>query len=245
MKSKTQAAYDCHAHIGEDEDGHKLTAEQLLEQMDASNVEKAVVFPLNTPNDNKTFTKSNNIIHEAYNAHPGRFIPFFRLNPHFGWEKEFDRCLKLGFKGIKLHPRSQNFSISSPEGIYRLAEKKNLVVLLHAGRGVENAADEISAVVKKFPQLKLIIGHSGFVDLDNVIKKLGKCTNILFDTSACKKEHLLELVKRVSPEKIVFGSDAPYHTIGAALESVSEALAILKKTCHLKSILKDNLRGFF
>ncbi|MFC1800583.1 amidohydrolase family protein [Nanoarchaeota archaeon] len=240
--------WDCHAHIGHDKDRHKITAAEVLKKMDESRIDTAVVFPLNNPDDNKMFTLSNNVVYKAYRKYPKRFIPFFRLNPHFKWRDEFKRCVDLGFKGVKLHPRSQRFKLtfSKVMKIYEKAEKEDLVVMLHAGFGLQEISEDLSLIAKSFPNLRLIIGHSGFVDLDNVIKKLTKYKNVLFDTSACKMFDLFDLIKQVDSSKIIFGSDIPYYDIDLALESVMDASIMLKKTPNqIRKILGGNLMRWF
>ena len=105
--------WDCHTHIGVDKDGHTISTAQLVRKMDEAKVDTSIIFPLNHPGENKLFTKPNDIIHRAYKKYPKRFIPFCRLNPNARWKKEFDRCIDLGFKGVKLHPRSQDFKMTS------------------------------------------------------------------------------------------------------------------------------------
>jgi predicted TIM-barrel fold metal-dependent hydrolase len=54
----------------------------------------------------------------------GRLYPFCRLDPAEGPVGEAERCLALGARGIKLHPRAQalGFSDAVAESIWKVAE---------------------------------------------------------------------------------------------------------------------------
>lgn len=239
---------DCHTHIGRDKDKHVLSADRLIKEMKKSNVNKSIAFPLNDPKSSGNFNEPNDAIFLASKVYKDKIIPFFRLNPHKPWKEEFNTRVEQGFKGIKLHPRSQRFKITSARAmrIYKAAEKKNLVILMHAGFGLEEIADDLLEITKKFPKLRLIIGHAGFVDLDNVIKKVAKMENVIFDTSTLKIFDLFELLKKVDYKKIAFGSDIPYYDIDLALQGLIDSAIIVGKTSNqIRKILGGNILRWF
>jgi predicted TIM-barrel fold metal-dependent hydrolase len=69
-------------------------------------------------------------------ASAGRLVPFCRLDPAEGPLEEAERCLAAGARGIKLHPRAQDFVFDGPEmdGVFALAESARVPILIHAGR---------------------------------------------------------------------------------------------------------------
>ncbi|MBS3136591.1 amidohydrolase family protein [Candidatus Woesearchaeota archaeon] len=239
---------DCHTHIGIDRDGHRLAAHQIIKQMDRESVNMAIVFPLDDPRDQKMFHEPNDEIYSAANTYPGRFIPFFRLNPNFDWKDEFKLRLSQGFKGVKLHPRSQNFKLASADAmrIYDACQKHNLVVVVHAGFGLEKIADDLAKIIKRFAKLRLIIGHSAFPDLDNTIKKVAKSENVLFDTSTCKIFDLIDLMKNVDLNKIAYGSDMPYYAHDVALEGLIDTAITMGLTAgQIRKMLGSNVAKWF
>jgi uncharacterized protein len=239
---------DCHTHIGKDKDGHTNSADKLIKFMNASNVNRSIAFPLNDPRNNIDFNEANDEILLAWKVYKEKIIPFFRLNPMHSWKKEFNLRVEQGFKGIKLHPRSQNFKITQSRAmeVYAECEKNNIIIMMHTGFGLEEIADDIFTVAKKFPKLKLILGHSGFVDLDNVIKKMANRDNILFDTSTLKIFDLIDLLKKVDHKKIAFGSDIPYCEIDLALEGIVDSAIIVGKTANqIRNILGGNILRWF
>lgn len=238
---------DSHTHIGYDKDGHSIDEKRFIKNMDLAQVNMAIVFPLNEPLV-RNFSRQNDKVFDFYRKHPNRIIPFFRLNPKSKWKSEYEKRVLQGFRGIKLHPRSQDFGIASEHamGIYERAENNRLPVIIHTGFGLDNVADDAKKVVGTFPKLRLILGHSAFVDLENTIKAVGKNENVLFETSTLRIVDLLHLLNSVDYTKIAFGSDVPYYDFDIALEMlVDTAIICNKNPNHIKAILGGNILKWF
>jgi uncharacterized protein len=235
---------DSHTHVGVDVDGHKMTAASLLKTMKSNDINKSIVFPADDPRAGKTFSFPNERILRAYRYAPDFFIPFFRLNPNYNWKQEFDKRVSQGFRGVKLHPRSQDFQIDSPKAmkLYGQMEKTNLILLIHTGFGVDTAASELAKVAKAFPKLKILVGHGGFADLDNVINALSGLDNVMFEISTMRIFDLLELLNRVPVRNIVFGSDIPYYDQTLALQVLVDAATLARKHPNqIKQMLGENV----
>lgn len=238
---------DAHTHIGRDKDGHSIDEAEFLAGMKMAYVNMAIVFPQNE-SINNAFSKANDRVYKFYKKFPQNIIPFFRLNPKSKWKREYTKRMMQGFRGVKLHPRSQHFGISSGYAmkVYERAEKNRLPVLIHTGFGLESVANDIKKVVDTFPKLRLILGHAAFVDLENTIKKVGNKENVLFETSTLRIFDLLKLINSVDYTKVVFGSDVPYYDFDLALEMlVDTAIISNKKPNQIKAILGGNVLKWF
>ena len=237
--------WDTHAHVGCDIDARRLSAAQVVERLDLVGAEKAVVFPMNDPRQGFCFHHPNDLVWAAYQRYPDRLIPFFRLNPNFPSREEYERRVGQGFKGIKLHPRSQSFRISQPQAmeIYTWAEADGLPVLLHTGKGAASVVEEVRRVVDAHPCLRLILGHSALQELPECCAQCGSCDWILFDTSTLERDQLRELLRRTDPRKIAYGSDIPFshhaHELTLLLE-VARVVGLSREDLAL--ILGGNLR---
>ena len=75
---------------------------------------------------------------EAASQSDGLLVPFCRVNPHDDPLPEAERSLDAGARGIKLHPRAEQFTLDHPdvEPLVALADERSLPVLIHAGRGI-------------------------------------------------------------------------------------------------------------
>lgn len=237
--------WDVHGHVGCDIDARQLSAAQRVEQLDAVGLARSVVFPMNDPRQGFSFEGPNDLIWIAYQAYPERLIPFFRLNPNFSSRLEYDRRVAQGFRGIKLHPRSQSFRIAQEEAmvIYGWAEEDSLPVLVHTGSGVHQVVDDIKRVADAHPMLRLILGHSAAQELPRCCSTCHECDWILFETSTLEGDQLRELLGQVHPSKIAYGSDVPFQD---PVEDLALLLEVAQEVglgrADLELILGGNLR---
>src|SRR3989304_553076 len=72
-----------------------------------------------------------------------KLIPFVRLDLTERPLEEAHRCLDLGAKGIKLHPRAQAFTLDDERlpPIFELAMERSVPILIHGGRGLPPIAE--------------------------------------------------------------------------------------------------------
>ncbi len=239
---------DCHTHLGFDIDRHKMRASGLVKRMDELKIAKTVVFPFNEPGKTNTFAKSNAMIARAYKKYPDKILPFFRLNPNTKWEDEFQKRLDQDFVGLKLHPRSQQFNIKGRKAmkIYARVQEANIPIIFHTGLGMIDVATNVKEILKKFPKLRIILGHSAYTDLDNAVKFFNGKENILFDTSTIKIFDMIRVLKEVDYKQIIFGSDFPYYDQSVALEIlVDTAILVGMSPNKVKAILGKNMSRWF
>jgi predicted TIM-barrel fold metal-dependent hydrolase len=227
--------FDAHTHIGfNDPDGARLSAEQLLEILAPLNA-RGVVFPMHEPGG---YREANDLILSEAADSEGRLIPFCRLNPNDGAVAEATRCIELGARGIKLHPRSDAFPLDGPEsrGIFALAHEHRLPVLIHAGRGIPALGQHTLELSADFPDAQLILAHAAVSDLSWIWRRLDEHPNVFIDSSWWVPLDLMTLFSYVPPGRILFASDVPY---GAPVLN-----AVLTLRCALQAGLSaEQIRG--
>jgi len=232
--------FDAHSHIGVDLDGRRMTAEGMRERQEAAGVSRSIVFPLNDPNASEDFSGPNDALWEAHEAYPDHFVPFFRLNPHQPSQSEFERCVECGFLGLKLHPLSQKFPLDDPNAVelFEMAAGAGIPVLIHAGFGMERVVEPLLPVLEDNPELRLILGHAGMVDVLEASRAFSDNPNVLFDTSVVKAKDLYVLFRAAPPERICYGSDIPYGDLPSTLHATV-------RSARLAGLTEDELRGVF
>ncbi len=202
--------FDAHTHIGQnDPDGMRQSAEQLLEGLRTAHALGAFVFPMHEPDG---YPLANDAVIEAALASDGLLVPFCRVNPHDGAVREAERCLAAGARGIKLHPRAEQFTLDHAEVrvLIELAHDRSLPVLIHAGRGIPALGLHAVELSAEFPNARLILAHAGICDLSWIWRAAPDHPNLLFDTAWWMPADLLTLFALVPPGQILFASDAPY-----------------------------------
>ncbi len=204
--------FDAHTHLGTDIDGMVGRPEELLGTMDRYGISRAFVFCLDEPDRHPGFRAGNDRTLEFAAHSDGRFIPFVRLALDEGPIEEARRCLDLGARGIKLHPRAQKFLLDDDRlaPVFALAAERGVPILIHAGRGLPPIAAELERLVDSHPGAQLILAHAGIADLANLAHRFAGKRGVFFDTSVWSAIDLLDLLRLVPPEQVVYASDYPY-----------------------------------
>jgi predicted TIM-barrel fold metal-dependent hydrolase len=210
--------FDAHTHIGQnDPDGMKATPEEIVETLKLAGAVGAFVFPMHEP---AGYPPANDMVLAAAERSDGLLVPFCRVNPHDHALIEAERCLDAGARGIKLHPRAEEFTLDHPgvRPLVALAAEHELPVLIHAGRGIPALGEHAVALAGEFPDARLILAHAAICDLGWIWHAAPNHPNLLFDTAWWMPADLATLFALVPPGQIVFASDAPYGStmMGAA-----------------------------
>jgi hypothetical protein len=203
---------DAHTHLGLDEDGRSLTAPQLLSMLDDAEARRACVFPLHDPERRPAYRIPNDRVLEWARDSDERLLPFCRLDPAEGALAESERCLQAGARGIKLHPRAQDFVFDGREmdDVFGLAESAGVPILIHAGRGLPPLAEGLVTLAMRHPQAMVILAHGAICDQGILTSRLADHAGVLYDISCFFPLDVIELFARVPAERIVFASDPPY-----------------------------------
>ncbi len=212
MRPAQAEVIDAHTHLGLDEDGRSLTPEQLLAQLDAAGARRACVFPLHDPERKPSYSVPNDRVLAWAADTDGRLVPFCRLDPAEGPLAEAERGLERGARGIKLHPRAQDFDFDGQEmdGVFALAESARVPILIHAGRGLPPLAEGLVELALRHPGAVLILAHGAICDQGILTSRLAEHPGVLYDMSCFFPLDVIELFARAPAERIVFASDPPY-----------------------------------
>ena len=172
----------------------------------------------------------NNFIAGVARNYPDKFIGFATIHPDYeNIEKEIDRIVSLGLKGIKIHPDFQRFNIDCKNAfkIYEAIEGR-LPILVHTGdyRYEYSKPARMAAVLSRFPKLDVIGAHfGGYSEWDSAARVLaGK--RIYVDTSsslsALSPERARELIHLFGADYVLFGSDYPMWDPGDELKLIDK-----------------------
>jgi predicted TIM-barrel fold metal-dependent hydrolase len=230
--------FDAHLHLGRDIDGMVGDYDQLEALMSQYGVTHAFMFCLDEPDRHPAFRAANDRT-LAYAARSGRrLIPFVRLDLNESPLEEAARCLDLGARGIKLHPRAQRFDAADERlaPIFALAAERRVPILIHGGRGLPPIASGLGALVERYPEATLIIAHAGIADMAHLARVMAGRRGVFFDTSTWSPIDLLDFYRQVPPEQVLYASDYPY---GAYTTSLFLAL----KTAELAGYREQQIRA--
>jgi predicted TIM-barrel fold metal-dependent hydrolase len=204
--------FDAHVHVGRDIDGFVAPYDELMSFLARYGVGRAFAFCMDEPDREPAFRAANDRTLAAAERSGGALIPFVRLDLAEEPIEEAIRCLDLGARGIKLHPRSQGFLLNDERlaPVFALAAERRVPILIHGGRGLPPISDHLERLVDAYPEAQLIIAHGGIADLADLSEAFGGRAGVFFDTSVWSPIDLLDMFQRVSPEQVLYASDYPY-----------------------------------
>lgn len=131
-----------------------------------------------------------------------RFIGFGRLDPnHSDALDAFDNVIQLGLRGLKLHPKEENFEINNhrTQEILKRAAHYNIPVIFHTQEGMANRIEDLvnntvrnlieSNNIDILPRLKVILGHAPWQGVGNEdLYRILSHPNIFGELSTLKPE---------------------------------------------------------
>jgi predicted TIM-barrel fold metal-dependent hydrolase len=237
--------FDAHSHLGNDIDGMVGGYDDLTAVLDRYGFSRAFTFCMDEHDRAPAFTVPNDRTLEHARRSRGRLVPFVRLDLTERPLEEAKRCLDLGAEGIKLHPRSQGFSLDDERlaPIFELASERDVPILIHGGRGLPPIAEHLEKLVRRCNTVRLIVAHAGIADMAGLAGRLGGITGVFFDTSVWSSVDLLDLYRQVSPEQIVYASDYPYgRQPNSLLTSIRTAKLAGFDERQLRAMLGENAR---
>ncbi|HET8895567.1 MAG TPA: amidohydrolase family protein [Gaiellaceae bacterium] len=230
--------FDAHVHLGDDIDGMAGRYEELEGLMDRYGMSRCFMFCLDEPDRHPGFHAGNDRTLAFAARSEGRMIPFVRLDLSEGPIEEATRCLDLGARGIKLHPRAQKFLLNDERlaPVFALAAERRVPILIHGGRGLPPIADNLERLVDAYPAAQLIIAHAGIADLTGLAGHFAGRAGVFFDTSVWSPIDLLSFFRLVPPEQILYASDYPYGQQPASL-------LISLRTARLAGLNEEQIAG--
>jgi predicted TIM-barrel fold metal-dependent hydrolase len=204
--------FDAHVHVGRDIDGMVAPPDELIAILDRYGFSRAFAFCLDEPDRQPAFRAANDRTLAAAEASEGKLIPFVRLDLSEAPVEEATRCLDLGARGIKLHPRAQRFLLNDERlaPVFELAAERRVPILIHGGRGLPPIADELGRLMDANPEAQLIIAHGGIADLAALTDAFAGHPGVYFDTSVWSPIDLLDVFSRFAPGQALYASDYPY-----------------------------------
>ncbi len=198
---------------------HAGTVESLIEEMDKDGVDLSVVLGIATnPGQQKNVNDFASLINKEE-----RLVAFGSVHPDSPDAlDELERIKSLGLKGIKFHPEYQEFYVDDEKmkPIYKKISELGLVTIFHAGHDYgypepyHCMPENLSNALKWFESPVVAAHWGGAGCKEQVVKHLcGK--DVWFDLSFgygnMPKSFAQEIIDKHTPERLVFGSDMPWH----------------------------------
>lgn len=250
---------DFHAHIYPDKIAERATEAvgkfydvgmdrvgslgNLLKYSERAGVDMCVVHSVAT--SAQQVERINDFIAESVNAHSDRLFGFGTMHQDYENKlEEVDRCLKMGLKGIKLHPDTQMFNADDERmfEMYDYLQGKS-PVLFHCGddRFDYSHPRRVARVCRMFPELRVICAHLGGYTVWDEAYELLKDIDCMVDTSSSsgfmEREMFERLIKAYGADRVLFGTDFP---MWDSKEELERFLSVQLTSTEREKILYKN-----
>jgi len=207
------------------------TIPNLLDEMDATRVEKAIILPIafNFPFGDNLAENWHSSIRETKTS--DRLIPGASVHPRD--DRRIERLEAFATAGahvVKLHPTMQAFYPDEPDAmeIYEAADRLGMIIFYHGGRaGIEPESRHRYAMprhyegaLSSFPNLPFVFGHAGARDGDAMLELGLRYDNAWFGIHGQGVTHLDKMIGRTGGERMLFGTDWPFYHLAATLAKV-------------------------
>ena len=239
---------DIHNHLTVKHSPFYLPAEEYLRVMDELGVDKTVILGKDYGHlgDRQNSNLPDEDVAELVKAHPDRFIGFSAVHPDRDVKHNLERIERavndLGLKGIKLNPASGFYP--NDERLYPVYEKCSKIqipVTVHMGIKPPSEGNRmkychpmyLDDVIVDFPDLTLIVAHSGYPWIEDTIMVGLYTQNVFADISTLNQmeevmgcEVVVPTLRRLTASfgtsRVVFGSDGIFN-LEALISAVRNA----------------------
>ncbi len=230
------------------------TIPNLVAELDRMGFERACVLPIDFGLLFRSDTATRFIDAVAGSDAESRLILGGSVHPRDG-----DAIPRLrdqvhrGARILKLHPEMQRFYPSEPAAmeLYAECERIGVPVLFHCGRsGIEPDRIRGFALPRHFeeaieahPRLPIILGHGGARDHPEALQLASRHPHVSLGIASLGATAVLDTLRSLGPERLVFGSDWAFYPIATALAKL--LLATRKEPAFREPVLRGNALRIF
>ncbi|MCW5978370.1 MAG: amidohydrolase family protein [Bryobacteraceae bacterium] len=175
---------------------------------------------------------------ETGRAHKN-LLPFGSVNPTLpDWEEDLRRCLEVHrMPGLRLHPNYHGYALDDPRfaRLLELAGHRRPIVQIALAMEDDRTQHPLLFappvdprplvdLAAHRPQLPLVLLNRHWAEDWELTRRLGRAGQVYFDFSWLERVGALaQLVREVSPQRVLFGSHLPLFYFESALLKVREA----------------------
>lgn len=219
--------FDCFAAIGRrasKDPEAPWTTEQLLAEMERCQVHGALVVSHLAKEVHPTV--GNPIVTETCNNHPRLYPCWVGLPHHTGEFPKPDALLNdmaaNGVRALKIYPRHYKHAVDARTLGTLLGALQEARIVLIVDRGERDTAaqiewTEIAWICQNFPNLPLLLHSVRWEATRHLVPLADDYANLYFEFSNYQGNRMLEFwCERIGHERLLFGTQAPEKSIGAA-----------------------------
>ncbi|MEM4219619.1 MAG: amidohydrolase family protein [Candidatus Caldarchaeum sp.] len=211
---------DVHSHIGYYSAFNvSTTAENLVQEMKTFNISKSIVFAYDNDMVERALKLYNDLVGMVWvNPRDRHTVDFLKRN-----------LKNPKFVGVKLHPLLDRYLPDDPivHPIVEMTREAGWIVLIHCGHPPFSLPWSIEELVERFPDQNFILGHMGhgnIVYINGTLAVARRRKNVFLEPSGMPMHtKIKEAVNTIGRERVLWGSDTPFHDVGVELMKLQAA----------------------
>ena len=231
--------FDAHTHLGDDIDGMRGRPDELLGMFDRLGITGSFTFCLDEPDREPAFTRGERPHARLRRGRSRPDHPVRAARPRRGPDRggePLPRPRRPRDQAASRAPRGSRVGDERLDDVFALAVERDVPILIHGGRGLPPIGDHLAALVDRYAGVRLIIAHAGIADLGGLAGHFAHVPGVFFDTSVWSVVDLIDLMRQVAPQQILFATDYPYGRMPNALLLVAPRGAAV-------ALRRDRVRG--
>lgn len=226
--------------------------DDILSDMDQAEVDKTVIVAVDAETTYH-YKVPNELISQAVNRYPDRFIGFAGVDPHKGLlaiDEVVRSFEQLGLSGLKFIPHLTEMAPNDPRmyPVLEKAQELKMPVLFHTGTHFHAGArlkycrpEYLDDIAIDFPELKIIAAHFGFPWFYEAMSVVQKNANVYFNIAGWAPryipDHVLNMINGPLADRALLGSDFPLISRVRIMKELKE-LPIREEA--LQKLISDN-----
>lgn len=217
---------DAHGHLGEEPTFPIVagTPESIVGSMDRMGIDVFCVSSYAAVFGDAS--RGNRLVAQAMEDYPGRFQGYAAVD--IGYPErilpELERCLRSGFKGVKIWSTGAKpgspYSHPNYRAVFEFADAHHLPVLAHTWGG---ELDDLEPIIQAHPDINWLLAHTASQQKEKYIRFGKDLPNVYLETcfSRCPRGLIEELVAEGLADKVIWGTDTTFfsaaHQLGRIL----------------------------
>ena len=237
---------------------------EFLKFLDEAESERAGLINYVSPDVIGFTAEVNDWIARYCSVNPKRLLAFGSVHPKYVADAgaEVDRLVKIGIRGLKVHPSHQLFApnayrdgLGPLAAMYDRAQALGIPVMIHTGTSIFPGARNLYAqpmladdVSVDFPNLVVILAHGGRpLWMEEAFFLVRRHKNMYMDISGIPPQKLMEYFPRLEEiaDKVLFGTDWPGPGVPGVRGNIEKCRALPISAAAQRKIMYDNAARLF